>query len=58
MWTEIFVRRVDRSAGVAAALLDYGQCPTEKYPFEHVFPPVVSTCDFARIKEHRRLCEL
>lgn len=53
-----FVRRVDRSPGVAAALLDYRQCPAEKYALEHVLPPVISACDFTRIKEDRRLREL
>ena len=56
MWTS--VRRVDRSMRVVAALLDYRQCPAEEYALEHIFPPVVSACDFTRIKEDRWFGEL
>ncbi len=48
MWT--FVRRVDPSARVVLALLDYRQYPAEEYALEHVFPPVVSACDYTRTK--------
>ena len=47
-----------RSAGMTAALLDYRQRPAEEYTLEHVFPSFVPSCDFTRIKEHRRFREL